>query len=122
MGELYGRWLLEADDLHALRVGCTKNMMDRAILTGSVQSLQHDQQRALGFSIRGRLQFPEPIRLIRYLRSGLIGIRIVQRRGRIVLEPQAFVQGYPKALVKRHNGLPRRSDLGRNRSAAFSDR
>jgi hypothetical protein len=69
----------------ALRVETRHDVLDDAILAGSIHPLQHDQQRPAPVGIEALLQLAEALEVVREHRLGVLlvepaGVRGIERR------------------------------------------
>src|SRR5262245_19932212 len=83
MGKLDGRRLLEIGDLYTLWIDAGEDVPDRAVLARCIQSLQHDKERALAFSIEFVLKRPQPREMALRLRCCNIIVLVFAGIGRI---------------------------------------
>jgi len=73
--------LLEAGDLHPLRVHAGEDAADRAVLAPGVHRLQHDQQALAAFGVERLLELLEP--LVPLLQQLLAGGLVAAERRRV---------------------------------------
>ena len=119
--EVFRRWLLEREDLAALRIDARHDVLDRAVLAGSVHGLENKQQRPAILGVEHVLFLGEPLGSALEKFSGLafVHLETLGVAGIEVLESKALALGDAERVnilldavqnfFSRHaRGLPRR--------------
>ena len=99
MIELGRAWMLEAEDLTALRVDAGHDVLDHAVLARGVHRLKNQQQRVAVVRVEQVLAVGELLNVIRQQRSVVL-LGAVERFGerRPLLQIDAATFGYAEAV------------------------
>src|SRR3954468_17170661 len=96
--QLLARWLFEAFDVHPLRIYSGHHVLDDAVLSGRVHSLQHDQERAILLGIEHVLQLGKLLNVFGKLRVRVVFMFVGAGARRVVVAEL-------DAAVRRHEEI-----------------